>query len=194
MGWNSLGDAMQPVTTLITAPEDNPVTLSDAMDQLRAYESDETRVEYLINTATDYVQRYTGRRLMQQTYDAAYRRFSDCMKIPFPPLISVTSVKYIDTNGTLQTLSPSIYEVDTASSPGVVRLAYNQSWPTPRDTWNAVTIRFVAGYGTVDDVPERFKQAILLEIERQFDRGDPAYIQTLQDRIDSLLDSDRVRY
>jgi uncharacterized phiE125 gp8 family phage protein len=59
------------------------------------------------------------------------------------PLISVTSITYVDTDGVTQTLSTSYYTPDTVK--GKIDLAYGQTWPSTRCQPNAVTVRFVAG-------------------------------------------------
>lgn len=76
----------------------------------------------------------------------------------YPPLISVDSVKYIDQGGTLQTLSPSLYVVDTSSIQGKIYPAFGQVWPVPQPIQNSVTITFTAGYTTV---PTALKVAML---------------------------------
>ena len=70
------------------------------------------------------------------------------IKLPRPPLQSITSIAYVDANGATQTLAASGYQVDTASEPGRVLPAYNGSWPSTRAQPNAVTITFTAGYAT----------------------------------------------
>jgi hypothetical protein len=46
------------------------------------------------------------------------------------PLQSVTTVKYYDASGVLQTLASTVYQVDTVSQPGRIVLAPTQIWPT----------------------------------------------------------------
>ncbi len=65
------------------------------------------------------------------------------IRLPRVPLVSVTSITYVDNNGDAQTLSPSVYVADIAR--GRISLAYNQYWPTTRLQPNAITVRFVAG-------------------------------------------------
>jgi uncharacterized phiE125 gp8 family phage protein len=75
----------------------------------------------------------------------------------------VTHIKYTDTDGALQTLSSSRYVVDTACKPGRIIPAYNDYWPSTRDIPNAVTVRFVAGWLTPEDVPEPLKHALKIQ-------------------------------
>ena len=71
------------------------------------------------------------------------------------PLQSVTSVKYYDTNGALQTVDPSIYFVDTAND--TIVLNPNKSWPVTYARDNSVIIEYISGYTSV---PEDIKTAI----------------------------------
>ena len=76
----------------------------------------------------------------------------------------MTSIQYVDDAGDTQTLSTSLYQVDTKSQPGRIIPAYGESWPTVRsDTLNAVTVNFVAGYGDdPEDVPAGLRHAVKL--------------------------------
>ena len=85
------------------------------------------------------------------------------IRLPLPPLQSVQSVAYVDTTGTAQTLSSSLYTVIDGPR-GELAAAPGQTWPdTQDDNPRAVTITFTCGYGdTADDVPSQIKRAILL--------------------------------
>jgi uncharacterized phiE125 gp8 family phage protein len=101
----------------------------------------------------------TNRVLLTQTWDYTLDRFPcagdrrGTLWLPYPPLSSVTSVKYIDMGGTLQTMSSADYVVDTSGVKGRITLAYQKYWPLTRDVASAVTVRFVAGYGDASQVP-----------------------------------------
>ena len=59
-------------------------------------------------------------------------------------------------------MSSTAYIVDTASEPGRIAEGYQSSWPSTRPVIDAVTVTFVAGYGTAATVPKRIKQAIMM--------------------------------
>ena len=89
------------------------------------------------------------------------------IRLPLGKVSSVTHLKYTDANGALQTLSASTdYQTDLYSQPARIMPAYGASWPTVRaDTFNVVTARFVAGYGSAaTDVPGPIREAILLAV------------------------------
>jgi uncharacterized phiE125 gp8 family phage protein len=158
---------------LVTGPTDLPLKLSEAKAQLEVdFEDDDQFITSLIRVVTADAENYLRRALLTQTWDFYIDRFSDYMDIPLPALQSIESVKYIDTNGDQQTLDAATYDVDTYAEPGVVRLAFGKSWPSTRDEANAVTIRFVCGYTSANEVPMPIKQAMLLQLRHLYEQRD----------------------
>lgn len=158
---------------LITAPSANPIDSSTVKLHLRVIGTSEDLLIDLYTlaavSALDGDTGILGRCLMTQTWDYALDNFpSDEIKIPLPPLQSVTSIKYLDETGSEQTLDSSRYFVDSSSVPGWV-VVDADGWPTTYDTANAVTIRFVAGYTSAANVPASLKAALLLHIGDLFE-------------------------
>lgn len=162
---------------LFAAPGTEPITLSEAKAHLRVTATDDdTLINSLITAARQWSEDFTRRALITQTWDYKLDAVADEMEIPLPPLQSVTSVKYIDTLGVEQTLATSEYTVDAAATRGIVRLAYDKSWPSTRLQANAVTIRFVAGYGNAAAVPGTIKAACLLMLGELYARRETAIV------------------
>jgi len=109
---------------------------------------DDTLIDELVRAATQYVEAYTGRQL-QTAELTAYADWLGPYMLPVSPVQSVSSITYVDGDGATQTLAASVYDVDITKAPGLVRLAYNESWPTTRDTPNAITYTYKAGYASV---------------------------------------------
>lgn len=81
----------------------------------------------------------------------------------------MTTVKYYDSDNVEQTLSSGRYTVDITSQPARVVIDAD-GWPEVFDRANAVTVRFVCGYGaTADDVPASLRAAMLLHIGDLFE-------------------------
>lgn len=131
------------------------------------HDDDDARVRALIAAATEQIDGPTGwlgRALGPQTLELRLDRFYDCGRaeigLPYPPLISVESVKYDAVDGSEQTIPSSSYGIlggrGIYPKPGF-------AWPSVREN-GQVRIRFKAGYDgpTTGDVPERVKQAIIL--------------------------------
>jgi uncharacterized phiE125 gp8 family phage protein len=162
---------------LVTSPTEEPVTLEEAIAHLRETDTAQNSlISSSIRAARQWAEDYTGRALLEQTWDYFLDAFADDMPIPLPPIISVTSVKYVDADGATQTLAATEYTVDTAAEPGRVRLAYGKAWPTTRAQANAVTIRFKAGYANPGAVPGTIKSAILLGINELYARREHAIV------------------
>lgn len=78
-----------------------------------------------------------------------------------PPLVSVSSVKYYDYNGALQTASPSLYHVVSDPQRPYMRLVDGASWPATARRPDAVTVRFTAG---PSEVPAGIMHALRLHV------------------------------
>lgn len=123
-------------------------------------------VEEFISSAREYAEQYTNRAIGSQKWKLVMNEFpdNDYIKIEFPPLVSITSVTYIDFEGTSATMSASYsegYIVDTSKEPGGIFLAYANQWPTTTLLpYNGVEIIFTCGY-TSTTVPKKIKNAIL---------------------------------
>jgi len=149
-----------------------PVSLADMKLHLKS-ETDETDDDTLISTlisaATTYCQEFQHRAFITQTRILYYDEFPLMFHVPYPPLISVTSIKYIDTSGDEQTLDSGQYRVDIGNEPGRITEAYNCTWPSTRDVTNAVTLTYSAGYGAAADVPDTVKAAIKLLVAHWYE-------------------------
>lgn len=162
---------------LVTPPIATPIDLDEAKAHLRVDHDDENDlIEALVMAATGHIDGrdgWLGRCLMPQTWDLVLDRFPSAgnIRIPLAPLISVSSVTYLDADGETQEINISDYEVDTANVPGWVVPNAN-GWPTTMNTINAVRVRFRAGYlgyeeGDSEDatgVPAPIKAALKLLI------------------------------
>lgn len=140
------------------------------------FTDDDALVTSLIKTAREYVETFTQRQLVAATwklylnqfpqvcswwnwesgnnYSGRYRRWLDdpygvdAIRLGHAPLMGVTSIAYVDTDGATQTLATSVYTVDKNTEPARIVLAYGQSWPSTRPQMNAVTVTYIAGFAT----------------------------------------------
>ncbi len=164
---------------LITAPAVKPVTVSDMESHMRAVLTAETAiVEAYIAAITEKAEAYTRRALVSQTWELVLDGFPCEIRLPLSPLQSVTSIKYLDAAGVLQTLDPSMYVVDSASEPGRISPAYGTTWPVTLPVHGAVVIKFVCGYGAAaSSVPASIKAWIMLNVASLYENresiGDP---------------------
>ena len=157
---------------LITAASALAVSLADAKLHLRVDASDEdTLITAMITAATGMAQQKTNRAVMPQTWELTLDAFPSAFELTRLPAASVTSLKYVDENGTQQTLGSSLYTLDNASdySPAYVVPAYATAWPASRGQANAVALRYVAGYADAASVPDDIKSWIKMQVTAMFE-------------------------
>jgi len=153
-----------------TAPTAEPVLWLDMKQHLRLdNDDDQTYVESLIKLAREYAQIATGRALITQTWELRLDNFSSdppvlssgVIRLPWPPVGTISSVKYYDTGGTLQTLDSAYYSLHQYEHPAILDEAYGYSWPATQDVRDAVTVTYTAGYGASgSSVPESIKHGM----------------------------------
>jgi uncharacterized phiE125 gp8 family phage protein len=164
-----------------TPPSVEPYTANELKEShLRITTSDDdVYIELLIAAARRSVEQQTNRALITQTFTYTRTRFPDgrVIQLERPPLRSVTSVKYYDSANTQQTLSPTVYTVDTAAAPGRIVLNYGQSWPTTYDRPAAIEVIYQAGYGSAgSSVPEDLRHAIAFLVAHWYRQREPINI------------------
>ena len=182
--------------SVTAAPAEEPVTASECKAWAHISTSaDDTVIGQMIVAARQWTESYTGRALVTQTITGYMDSFESPIDLPKPPVASVTSVKYIDTGGTQQTLSTDVYGVDTTSTPSRIYLKYNQTWPSIRGDYHGIEIILVTGYGAASAVPTQYKSAIMMlvanmDINREATA--PIELHEVPYGVKSLLTVDRV--
>ena len=188
---------------LKTEPAIEPISTAEAKLHLRVDGTDEdSLIASLIVAARGDAETITRRALITQTWELVLDAWpaKDWFEIPLPPLQSVTSIKYTDSDGDEHTFDASNYVVDTDSEPGRVRLVDTADWPTV-DLYplSAIRVQFVAGYGSAGtSVPMRIRQAMYLMIGHYYENREAvinstgANIQTLPMGVSNLLQTYRM--
>ena len=174
---------------LVTPPAIKPVTSTEAKAALDvSYSDKDTLIGGLIDAATAYLDGYTGvlgRALCEQTWRQDYDDFRSCLRLPIAPVISITSVKYTDTDGVEQTVDSANYVLRTDALGSYVEFNGSYSFPSLNVASSAVRVAYLAGYATAAGAwsgPPAIKQAILLLVRHWFDNptavqvGNPAQV------------------
>jgi uncharacterized phiE125 gp8 family phage protein len=157
----------KPVRTTAPTLLQEPVTVAEARRQCRiadaiAYHDEELAA--LIAAAREMVENDTGIVCYTGSFTQKFTDWSGVDLADVRPVTSITSIAYLDGDGTSQTLSTDVYQLETASVKQFVRLKYGQNWPTTRWDTNGITVTYVAGYATVAAVPQMVKLAVLLKL------------------------------
>lgn len=167
------------------APTSEPVTLAEAKQWLREDNNEQDAIiTDLIVAARSWVENWTHRQLMTATWRMGMDRFPGdvcsggswddsqyVITLHRPPLQSVSSIAYVDTNGSTQTWSSANYAVDTYSEPAGIRRAYGVAWPDIRAQKNAVLVTYIAGYASAALVPQPIKVAMKQLVTHWYDSG-----------------------
>lgn len=167
----------------VTPPTEESVDIIEAKLACRVDSSDEDSfIEGLIRSARQWAESLTGRVFITQTWELKLPCFPGCeIELPKPPLVApVTSVKYLDPAGVLQTWATSEYIVTapTGEFAGRARIepAYGISYPATLPVPDAVRIVFVAGYGARAAVPQGIRNGHLYHVaESYMNRERPDY-------------------
>lgn len=164
-------------------PGVEPVSVAQAKRHLNVdHSEDDTYISTVIEAARQWCEQRTRRAFITQTQALTLQRFPISgfpICLPNPPLISITSVSYIDTDEVVQTWDASNYSARVDSLPGELRPGYNVLYPNAINTYNAVTVTFTCGYGTSgSDVPAFIRQAILILIAEMYENRENSVVGT----------------
>lgn len=169
--------------TTTTGPAEEPVSLERAKVHLRVdHDVEDSLIASWLIAAREMSEIHTGRRWISQAVRLTLQDWPceeiggvhGAILLPTDPVLSVESVKYYATTGTLTTLAVSEYQTWLDHSPPLVAPAPTKVWPTVQaDRLAAVQVAFTAGYADATAVPEGAKAAILLCLAYWYEnRGD----------------------
>jgi uncharacterized phiE125 gp8 family phage protein len=154
----------------------------------------------LIGVVRHTAENVTKRRLITQTV----KIYLDCFprsawfELILPPVQSVTSLQYVDTNGVTQTLSTDAYQVSLNREIAVIRLNEGYTWPDTDDVLEGVIVTAVVGYGDARaDVPAPIKQAMLLLAGHLYNQRETVVFGVIPSKVpdtfDDLISPYRIR-
>jgi uncharacterized phiE125 gp8 family phage protein len=204
----TVGKVIVPHVRVLEAPAGEPITVAEAKTFCRVDTDDQDAVlELLIQAARERAEDITGRATVQRELELRLDEFpnNEVIERPYPPLISVDYIEYLDAAGDAQRLegSPTSWIEDLYSEPGRIRPLAGTSWPATYEAPGAVRIGFTCGYapyGSPADygynVPARMRQWMQARISTWFERRehlDLANVKDLpRDYVDGLLDGLKV--
>lgn len=155
----------------VAAPAETPVSLAEAKAHLRVDTAgDDARITALIQAATDHFDGWSGilgRALVTQSWrvDMAGFPASRWVRLPLPPVQSITTVAYWDAANADQVFATGNYSLHSDGGGPFIALGNGVSWPPVYRRQDAIRVTFVAGYGAASAVPQPLKVAILLRVE-----------------------------
>ena len=172
----------------VTPPAIEPVTVEELKMHLRLdTDAQDMMLATLIMAARQMLEASVWRQFVTATWALGLDAWTMCVELPRPPLSSLTptvtdpdlGIAYIDTAGTLQTLDPGVYQIDTWAHPG--RVYFSGERPALGAGITPITITYQAGYGNPADVPAPLRQAVLLFAADMYEHTEAQAEQRLQE-------------
>lgn len=161
---------------------DELITVADVERQIRfSLANPSEHVVQLIQAVRENGETITNRALKPSQRVLSLNEFPGgrgLIEIPNPPLRSIESIVYLDTDGVEQTLDPSLYKVFYKNNirpeqPSYVAPIYGTSWPTALYDIDSILINYTCGYGLVltetIELPKAIKQWMLINIANLYD-------------------------
>lgn len=156
-------------------PTFEPVSLAEAKEWLKVHPDvvdDDNLIRSLIASARVWAEGHTGQALISQTIEQVWDWMPQnrVFDLSLPPITAVTSVKYLDTNGTYQAWNASNYTADLFNSRVVVKASV--SLPTTseqNERPNVWKVTYTAGNATALAVDGNVKTAMLLQVAMMYE-------------------------
>lgn len=164
---------------VVTPPTEEPVSLTNAKLQCRVdHSTDDALIGIYIAAARECCEQAARRAFVTQTLRLSLDEWPSVriIKLPMPPLISVTSIVYTDNDGVSITWPSTNYVVDTDSQPGRIVLKTDSAWPinvSLREA-GAIKITYQAGYGAATAVPKKYQMAVQLMLGMMYENREAA--------------------
>ncbi len=140
----------------------SPVSLADMKLYLKiTTTADDALIQAMIDSATEWGEKYTGRDFRAITWDLLLDRFTDRIELRRDPVASVTTVKHL-VSGSLVTVPATVFYLKKLVQSSEILLNEDQVWPTNTDDREQVIeIRFVTeGFRCQDSIIEAIKRHV----------------------------------
>ena len=181
-------------------PQGLAYPLTKVKEFLRVTGTDQDGViSRLINAAVDIIEQETWIVLGSRSYTlymdhwygdtTSVEKYSDHFIIPKYPVTAVDSIKYYDTNNSLQTLATSNY--DTSLNGNISRVEVTTQ-PNVYDKYDAIEVAFTAGYADYFDIPDQFVELLELVIGDLYEQrmtGTMANVKQYGGMVSRLMDN-----
>ena len=159
-----------------------PVTLDVTRMHLRNEDLrfDDEYLSGIIRAAAAIVERQYGMAMLTQTIEEYHRGFPCASDAPLllriAPLLTVTSIQYLDGAGDTQTWDPDSWAYGHYNQTAFIVPKTGYDWPTGLSVQpNAVTITYQAGFGPkASNVPADIRAALLLMIGAMYENREDA--------------------
>lgn len=180
----------------IDVPETQPISVEDVKlhGKVNTAKEDPLVSGRWIPAARRRAERRTSRRLITTRLKQWMDVFPcEAIELTWAPVSSIVEISYIDGDGVTQTdadpENSGTWQIDRISEPTRIKPAYGESWPTIRSVFNAVSVMFDCGYGSLgDDVPEDLRLGMLQYVVHWTQHRETRLVGTIQSLIPMMGD------
>jgi uncharacterized phiE125 gp8 family phage protein len=185
-----MGKAMIEV---LEAPADPIVSLAEMKQHLRVDHTDDDQlIEAYTSAASARVDgpaSITGRTFRPTRLRASFHSFGSKICLPYPPIINVIGLTYLDSNGDEQTFAETdqwrVIGLNTTLGAEIVPL-YGVEWPSLLTTTDGdlVRVEYLAGYQSLNSpgdnaIPKEIAQAVKLIVADWYDFRPSSVVGTI---------------
>jgi uncharacterized phiE125 gp8 family phage protein len=167
----------------VTAPATAPISLAEAKAQMRVDGSDDdTIIQRLIDAAVAFVdvQGVLGRAMITQTWAEWIAPNPSTVLLSIGPVQSVSSIKYYDIDGVLQTATLADFNVFGTPNRITITPKTSKAWPITQTRDDAIKIEYVVGYGSTSaSVPQTVRHALLMLVAHWYENRENELIGTI---------------
>jgi len=149
-----------------------PVTLTFMKNYMKVDSTaDDALISELIKSATQAVEKYTGRSIMVKTLQAIFTGNENWKSLPIIPAGNITEVKGVLQDGTETTYTSSEYKVSGGIEDKHVHVPVVMTLSGGRSLDQA-KITYIAGYASTEIVPVPILETIWLMVTLSYQRRD----------------------
>ncbi|MFZ1792018.1 MAG: head-tail connector protein [Anaerolineae bacterium] len=170
-------------TRLVTPPTLKPLSVAALKTHLRIDHADEDEyLAALIDVATQFVEERAWRALLTQTREIAMDEWPGGREIelPFAPIQSVASVKYITSQGMEVIVAPENFALNAVCEPGRLVLQRGASWPNGElAATGGVRVQYVCGWDEASKIPPSLVHAVRIMCGHLYENREVAITGTI---------------
>lgn len=158
------------MATKIIRSNINPISLDEAKLNLRVDHDDEDAlIQRLITSATYTAENFCSRLFMAATVEQTFQQLHTVTQLQYD-LLAKPSISYVDSNGDILQIDPSMFYHRNEGGFGVIYLKSGESWPqADQERSQPYTVRYDTGISSNRaDIPEDIKSAIHLMVARMY--------------------------
>lgn len=142
----------------------SPVSLATMRSYLKipaSQTADDTLIQSMIDAATEWGEKYTGRDFRAITWDLLLDVFTDRIELRRDPVASITSVERL-VSGTLTPVASTVFYLKKLVQSSEILLNEDQEWPTDADNREQVIeIQFVTeGFQCQDSIIDAIERMV----------------------------------